>query len=58
MARLVLQAAFLRRAEEKIFRKYLLFLGLFWMTASGAEPAAGTNLVEFLERYGVKVEQR
>ena len=30
---LVLQAAFIRQAEEKFSRKYFLFLGLFWMTA-------------------------
>src|SRR5688572_16489670 len=30
---LVLQAAFIRQVEERCFRKYFLFLGLFWMTA-------------------------
>jgi len=51
---LVLQAAFIRQAEEKFFRKYFLFLGLFWMTA----PVAwfyGIPVERFLDVRGATV---
>jgi hypothetical protein len=50
----VLQAGFIREAEEKFWRKYLLFLGLFWMTA----PTAwlyGIPVERFMDGRGATV---
>jgi hypothetical protein len=51
---LVLQGAFIRHVEQGIFRKYLRFLGLFWMTA----PVAwvyGIPVERFLDARGATV---